>query len=205
MLSTRPPTRATGGEFLVGVAPGGCLVATGAVRDVTDKVAELERIHVHPSFQRRGFARQTSTRLEDRAPRSSDIANNRGSNLTVTRKKRRSADNSHSPDTVRSAAGSSPAPRLCTSAMFADVPPAVAPRSGRRDGPTPRPSPPSARRARLRARHSRARHAGRTVPASVRPVRDLSRLHPSERQLGQDRDPRKDQARCHTQVLLRQP
>jgi ribosomal protein S18 acetylase RimI-like enzyme len=34
---------------------------------VTDRVAEVERIHVHPAFQRRGFARLILIRLEDRA------------------------------------------------------------------------------------------------------------------------------------------
>ena len=55
-----------GGEFLVGVCDGR-LIATGALRHVTDKIAELERIAVHPSFQRRGFARLILSRLEDRA------------------------------------------------------------------------------------------------------------------------------------------
>lgn len=55
-----------GGECLVGLCDGR-LVATGALRHVTDKVAELERITVHPSFQRRGFARLILIRLEDRA------------------------------------------------------------------------------------------------------------------------------------------
>lgn len=55
-----------GGDFLVGVCDGR-LVATGALRHVTDRVAELERICVHPAFQRRGFARVILIRLEDRA------------------------------------------------------------------------------------------------------------------------------------------
>ena len=55
-----------GGEFLVGVCDGR-LIATGALRHVTDKIAELERIRVHPSFRRRGFARLILSRLEDRA------------------------------------------------------------------------------------------------------------------------------------------
>jgi len=55
-----------GGEFLVGLCDGR-LVAMGALRHVTDTVAELERMRTHPAFQRRGFARLLITRLEDRA------------------------------------------------------------------------------------------------------------------------------------------
>ncbi len=55
-----------GGEFIVGVCDGR-LVAMGAVRHVTDAVAELERMRVHPAFQRRGFGRMILARLEDRA------------------------------------------------------------------------------------------------------------------------------------------
>ncbi len=55
-----------GGEFLVGVCDGR-LVAIGALRHVTDLVAELERMRTHPAFQRRGFARLLIVRLEDRA------------------------------------------------------------------------------------------------------------------------------------------
>ena len=55
-----------GGEFLVGVCDGR-LVAIGALRHVTDMVAELERMRTHPAFQRRGFARLLIMRLEDRA------------------------------------------------------------------------------------------------------------------------------------------
>lgn len=55
-----------GGEFLVGVYDGR-LVAMGALRHVTGTVAELERMHVHPAFQRRGFGRLILAGLEDRA------------------------------------------------------------------------------------------------------------------------------------------
>jgi ribosomal protein S18 acetylase RimI-like enzyme len=57
---------ADGGEFLVGLCDGR-LVAMGALRHVTDAVAELTRIRVHPAFQRRGFARLILARLEERA------------------------------------------------------------------------------------------------------------------------------------------
>jgi GNAT superfamily N-acetyltransferase len=55
-----------GGEFLVGLCDKR-LVAMGALRHVTDRVAELKRMRVHPAFQRRGFARLMLARLEDRA------------------------------------------------------------------------------------------------------------------------------------------
>jgi ribosomal protein S18 acetylase RimI-like enzyme len=55
-----------GGEFLLG-ALDGRLVAMGALRHVTDSVAELKRMRVHPAFQRRGFGRLLLDRLEDRA------------------------------------------------------------------------------------------------------------------------------------------
>lgn len=55
-----------GGEFLVGRLDGR-LIAMGALRHVTDAVAELKRMRVHPAFQRRGFGRMLLTRLEHRA------------------------------------------------------------------------------------------------------------------------------------------
>jgi GNAT superfamily N-acetyltransferase len=55
-----------GGEFLVGIRDGR-LVAMGALRHVTDAVAELNRMRVHAAFQRRGFGRTILARLEYRA------------------------------------------------------------------------------------------------------------------------------------------
>jgi ribosomal protein S18 acetylase RimI-like enzyme len=55
-----------GGEFLVGLCDER-LVVTGALRHVTDTVAELTRLRVHPAFQRRGFGRLILARLEGRA------------------------------------------------------------------------------------------------------------------------------------------
>ena len=55
-----------GGEFLVGVYDGR-LVAMGALRHVTDTVAEIMRMNVHPAFQRRGFGRLLLAQLEHRA------------------------------------------------------------------------------------------------------------------------------------------
>lgn len=55
-----------GGEFLVGVL-NGRVVAMGALRHVTNAVAELKRMRVHPAFQRRGLGRQVLVALENRA------------------------------------------------------------------------------------------------------------------------------------------
>jgi GNAT superfamily N-acetyltransferase len=55
-----------GGEFLVGVVEGR-VVAMGALRHITNSVAEVKRMRVHPGFQRRGFARRILASLEDRA------------------------------------------------------------------------------------------------------------------------------------------
>jgi GNAT superfamily N-acetyltransferase len=55
-----------GGEFMVGIC-NGRLVAMGALGHVTDAVAELNRMGVHPGFQRRGFGRTILARLEQRA------------------------------------------------------------------------------------------------------------------------------------------
>jgi len=55
-----------GGEFLVGIRDGR-LIAMGALRHVTDAVAEINRMRVHPGFQRRGFGRLVLADLEHRA------------------------------------------------------------------------------------------------------------------------------------------
>ena len=55
-----------GGEFLVGVCDGR-VIAMGALRHVTDAVAELNRMRVHPGFQHRGLGRAILARLEHRA------------------------------------------------------------------------------------------------------------------------------------------
>ena len=55
-----------GGEFLVGVCDGR-VVAIGALRHVTDAIAEPNRMCVHPGFRRRGFGRTLLARLEHRA------------------------------------------------------------------------------------------------------------------------------------------
>jgi ribosomal protein S18 acetylase RimI-like enzyme len=55
-----------GGEFLVGMV-NGRVVAMGALRHITDAIAEVKRMRVHPGFQRRGFGRRILASLEDRA------------------------------------------------------------------------------------------------------------------------------------------
>ncbi len=65
-LDSIPATYLDDGEFLVGLCDGQ-LVAMGALRHVTEKVAELKRMRVHPAFQRRGFGRLILTHLEHRA------------------------------------------------------------------------------------------------------------------------------------------
>jgi GNAT superfamily N-acetyltransferase len=55
-----------GGEFLVGLSDGR-LVAMGALRHVTDAVAEVRWMRVHPGYQRRGYARLILAGLERRA------------------------------------------------------------------------------------------------------------------------------------------
>ncbi len=54
------------GEFLVGLV-NGRLVAMGGVRRLSDSVAEVKRMRVHPRFQRRGFGRLVLDQLERRA------------------------------------------------------------------------------------------------------------------------------------------
>jgi ribosomal protein S18 acetylase RimI-like enzyme len=54
------------GEFLVGVV-NGRVVAMVALRHVSESIAELKRMRVHPSFQRRGFGRRILASLENRA------------------------------------------------------------------------------------------------------------------------------------------
>ena len=66
LTSVRASYLEDGGEFLVGHHDGR-LVAMGALRHVTDRVAELTRMRVHPAYQRRGFGRALLDSLEERA------------------------------------------------------------------------------------------------------------------------------------------
>ncbi|MFW6162453.1 MAG: GNAT family N-acetyltransferase [Planctomycetota bacterium] len=56
---------ANGGEFLVGECDGR-VVAMGALRRVSDAVAKVTRMRVHPAWQRRGFGAAILRRLERR-------------------------------------------------------------------------------------------------------------------------------------------
>lgn len=57
---------ATGGEFYVGTVAGR-IVAMGGLQRLTDDMAELRRMRVHPDLQRRGLGRQMLSALEQRA------------------------------------------------------------------------------------------------------------------------------------------
>ena len=57
---------ATGGEFYVGTV-GGRTVAMGGLQRLTDDMAEVRRMRVHPDLQRRGLGRQMLSALEQRA------------------------------------------------------------------------------------------------------------------------------------------
>jgi ribosomal protein S18 acetylase RimI-like enzyme len=55
-----------GGEFLVGILDGR-VVAMGALKKTSDQRAEVKRMRVHPSVQRRGYGQRILSALEDRA------------------------------------------------------------------------------------------------------------------------------------------
>lgn len=57
----------SGGEFLVGIDPRGQVIAMGGLKRLTDGMAEIKRLRVHPDFQRRGYGAQLLRRLEERA------------------------------------------------------------------------------------------------------------------------------------------
>lgn len=54
------------GDFLVGEIKGK-VVAMGAFKKITDEIAEIKRIRVHPDFQRKGFGTAIIRELEGRA------------------------------------------------------------------------------------------------------------------------------------------
>ncbi len=55
-----------GGDFLVGTIEGE-IVAIGALKKMSDDLAEIKRMRVDPIFQRHGFAQAILERLEKRA------------------------------------------------------------------------------------------------------------------------------------------
>jgi ribosomal protein S18 acetylase RimI-like enzyme len=54
------------GDFLVGLR-GGSIVVIGGLREHSPRQAEIKRMRVDPSFQRRGFGQAMLVRLEARA------------------------------------------------------------------------------------------------------------------------------------------
>lgn len=54
------------GEFLVGKI-NNKTVAMGALRKISEEVAEIKRMRVHPDYQGRGFGQQLLTLLEQKA------------------------------------------------------------------------------------------------------------------------------------------
>ncbi|MBI2600112.1 GNAT family N-acetyltransferase [Candidatus Daviesbacteria bacterium] len=54
------------GDFIV-VEIEGKIVAMGAFKRITEEVAELKRMRVHPNFQRKGFGQAIIQELEKRA------------------------------------------------------------------------------------------------------------------------------------------
>lgn len=54
------------GEFLVGEI-NNKIIAMGALKKISEKVAEIKRMRVHPDYQGRGFGQQLLTLLEQKA------------------------------------------------------------------------------------------------------------------------------------------
>lgn len=57
----------SGGEFLVGTGAGGVVLAMGGLKKLDDGKAEIKRLRVHPSYQKRGYGQQLLSQLEQRA------------------------------------------------------------------------------------------------------------------------------------------
>ena len=57
----------SGGEFLVGTAQNGMVVAMGGLKKLDVDAAEIKRLRVHPDFQQRGYGQLILSRLEERA------------------------------------------------------------------------------------------------------------------------------------------
>jgi ribosomal protein S18 acetylase RimI-like enzyme len=58
-----------GGDFLVGVV-NKRIVCMGALRNKSDKMAEIKRMRVHPDFQRKGLGQMILDKLEEKARKS---------------------------------------------------------------------------------------------------------------------------------------
>ena len=55
-----------GGEFIVGTIDGK-IVAMGALKKISDEIAEIKRMRVYPDYQRNGFGQMIYDELEQRA------------------------------------------------------------------------------------------------------------------------------------------
>ncbi|RAP77293.1 GNAT family N-acetyltransferase [Paenibacillus montanisoli] len=58
---------ATGGEFLVGTGKDGVVLAMGGLKILEEGKAEIKRLRVHPSFQKKGYGQQILSNLEQKA------------------------------------------------------------------------------------------------------------------------------------------
>lgn len=59
--------RKNGGEFLVGIGENGVIVAMGGLNLLEEGKAEIKRLRVHPSYQKRGYGQQILSHLEQKA------------------------------------------------------------------------------------------------------------------------------------------
>lgn len=56
-----------GGEFLVGTDNDGNILAMGGLKRLDDHTAEIKRLRVHPSHQKKGYGQLLLSKLEQRA------------------------------------------------------------------------------------------------------------------------------------------
>lgn len=56
-----------GGEFLVGIDNDGVILAMGGLKLMEDGKAEIKRLRVHPSYQKKGYGQQILSSLEQKA------------------------------------------------------------------------------------------------------------------------------------------
>ncbi|MEW9700956.1 GNAT family N-acetyltransferase [Paenibacillus sp. SI8] len=57
----------TGGEFLVGIGENDVVFAMGGLKVLENGKAEIKRLRVHPSFQKKGYGQMLLSQLEQRA------------------------------------------------------------------------------------------------------------------------------------------
>lgn len=57
----------TGGEFLVGFGDDGVILAMGGLKLMEDGKAEIKRLRVHPSHQKKGYGQKILSNLEQKA------------------------------------------------------------------------------------------------------------------------------------------